>query len=68
MLVPDEDALLRWETEGGASRRESPGLFGFSKEKKAAEEATSHADRAERLGPTLRQPGSAAFGLARRRD
>ena len=64
--MPDEDALLRWETEGGASRRESPGLLGFSKEKKKAEEATSHADRAERLGPPLRQPRSATFDPAGR--
>jgi hypothetical protein len=65
--MPDEDALLRWETEGGASRRESPGLLGFSKEKKTAEEATSHADRAERLGPPPRQPRPAASGPAGRR-
>ena len=65
--MPDEDALLRWETEGGASRRERPELFGFPKEKKTGEETTRNADGAGRLGPTLRQPRSAAFGLARRR-
>jgi hypothetical protein len=65
--MPDEDALLRWETEGGASRRETPQPFGFPKDKKTAEEATRSADGAARLGPTLRQPGSAAARLARRR-
>jgi hypothetical protein len=65
--MPDEDALLRWETEGGASRRERPELFGFSKDEKTAEEATRNPDGAGTLNPTLRQQGSVAFGLSKRR-
>jgi hypothetical protein len=58
----DEYAVLRWETEGGASRDRSEPL---QENDEAAKEEAVRMDRAERPGPPTRQP-PAATGQALR--
>ena len=55
--MPDEYALLRWETEGGASDEPEP----LQAETVEQEEAV-HVDHTERLGPPTRQPPTAPGG------
>ncbi len=58
----DEYAVLRWETEGGASRDRSEPL---QENEAAAKDEAVRMDRAERPGPPTRQP-PAATGQALR--
>ena len=55
--MPDEYALLRWETEGGAPDESEP----LQEQAKVKQEEAVR-DHAERLGPPTRQPPAAPGG------
>jgi hypothetical protein len=60
--MPDEYALLRWETEGGASRRDGSEPWqesGRAEQAAAEKEEPERLDRAERPGPPVRRPPAA---------
>ena len=59
--MPDEYALLRWETEGGASDESEP----LQEQATVEQEEAVRVNRAERLGPPTRHPPAAPGGARR---